>query len=57
MEARLTNDELLFLNVDPQDFSDPAFTESEVKQPHRVVNKLALAFIEDASRKMPPDDA
>jgi EAL domain-containing protein (putative c-di-GMP-specific phosphodiesterase class I) len=40
MEARLTNDELLFLNVDPHDFSDPAFTESEVKQPHRVVIEI-----------------
>jgi len=40
MEARLTHDELLFLNVDPHDFADPAFTESEVKQPHRVVIEI-----------------
>jgi EAL domain-containing protein (putative c-di-GMP-specific phosphodiesterase class I) len=40
METRLGPGELLFLNVDPQDFSDPAFDENEVKDPSRVVIEI-----------------
>jgi EAL domain-containing protein (putative c-di-GMP-specific phosphodiesterase class I)/GGDEF domain-containing protein len=40
IETRLQPDELLFLNVDPHDFSDPAFNEDEVKYPERVVIEI-----------------
>src|SRR5262249_10989759 len=30
----------LFLNVDPSDFSDPAFSENEVEHPERVVIEI-----------------
>jgi len=40
MSSRLRGDELLFLNVDPHDFSDPAFNESEVEHPERVVIEI-----------------
>jgi EAL domain-containing protein (putative c-di-GMP-specific phosphodiesterase class I)/GGDEF domain-containing protein len=40
IETRLQPDELLFLNVDPHDFSDPAFDENEVKYPERVVIEI-----------------
>src|SRR3954464_7646720 len=38
--TRLQADELLFINVDPHDFSDPAFNENEVKCPERVVIEI-----------------
>jgi EAL domain-containing protein (putative c-di-GMP-specific phosphodiesterase class I)/GGDEF domain-containing protein len=40
IETRLQPNELLFLNVDPHDFSDPAFNENEVKHPERVVIEI-----------------
>jgi EAL domain-containing protein (putative c-di-GMP-specific phosphodiesterase class I)/GGDEF domain-containing protein len=40
IETRLQPDELLFINVDPHDFSDPAFNENEVKSPERVVIEI-----------------
>lgn len=40
IETRLQPNELLFINVDPHDFSDPAFNESEVKYPDRVVIEI-----------------
>ncbi|HEY9227708.1 MAG TPA: EAL domain-containing protein, partial [Gemmatimonadaceae bacterium] len=40
IETRLQPTELLFLNVDPHDFSDPAFDENEVKWPERVVIEI-----------------
>jgi EAL domain-containing protein (putative c-di-GMP-specific phosphodiesterase class I) len=40
MASRLGPDELLFLNVDPHDFADPAFTEQEAADPHRVVIEI-----------------
>jgi EAL domain-containing protein (putative c-di-GMP-specific phosphodiesterase class I)/GGDEF domain-containing protein len=40
IETRLQPGELLFLNVDPHDFSDPAFNEREVKYPERVVIEI-----------------
>jgi EAL domain-containing protein (putative c-di-GMP-specific phosphodiesterase class I)/GGDEF domain-containing protein len=40
MDTRLQPGELLFLNVDPHDFNDPAFNEHEVKQPERVVIEI-----------------
>jgi len=40
IETRLQPNELLFLNVDPHDFSDPAFDENEVKYPDRVVIEI-----------------
>jgi len=40
IETRLRPNELLFLNVDPHDFSDPAFNETEVKCPERVVIEI-----------------
>jgi EAL domain-containing protein (putative c-di-GMP-specific phosphodiesterase class I) len=40
IETRLQPNELLFLNVDPHDFSDPAFNENEVKYPERVVIEI-----------------
>jgi EAL domain-containing protein (putative c-di-GMP-specific phosphodiesterase class I)/GGDEF domain-containing protein len=40
MNTRLEDGQLLFLNVDPHDFSDPAFTEQEVTNPSRVVIEI-----------------
>jgi EAL domain-containing protein (putative c-di-GMP-specific phosphodiesterase class I)/GGDEF domain-containing protein len=40
MSTRLEKDQLLFLNVDPHDFSDPMFTEDEVDDPSRVVIEI-----------------
>ncbi|HEY2025522.1 MAG TPA: EAL domain-containing protein [Gemmatimonadaceae bacterium] len=40
MDTRLGPGQLLFLNVDPHDFSDPAFTEQEVTDPSRVVIEI-----------------
>jgi EAL domain-containing protein (putative c-di-GMP-specific phosphodiesterase class I)/GGDEF domain-containing protein len=40
MDSRLQPGELLFLNVDPHDFSDPAFDENEVAHPERVVIEI-----------------
>lgn len=40
IETRLQGNELLFLNVDPHDFSDPIFDEHEVTHPERVVIEI-----------------
>src|SRR5437763_7266539 len=40
MATRLQANELLFLNVDPLDFNDPAFNENEVETPERVVIEI-----------------
>ena len=42
MKKRLKGDELLFLNIDPHDFTDPSFTETEmdVPDPARVVLEI-----------------
>ena len=40
MNTRLAPGQLLFLNVDPHDFTDPAFTEQEVTDPSRVVIEI-----------------
>jgi EAL domain-containing protein (putative c-di-GMP-specific phosphodiesterase class I)/GGDEF domain-containing protein len=40
IETRLQPNELLFINVDPHDFNDPAFNENEVKYPDRVVIEI-----------------
>jgi EAL domain-containing protein (putative c-di-GMP-specific phosphodiesterase class I)/GGDEF domain-containing protein len=40
MNTRLGPGQLLFLNVDPHDFTDPAFTEQEVADPSRVVIEI-----------------
>jgi EAL domain-containing protein (putative c-di-GMP-specific phosphodiesterase class I) len=40
MNTILKRDELLFINVDPHDFTDPAFTEQEVAEPSRVVIEI-----------------
>ena len=40
LDTRLTPDQLLFLNVDPHDFADPAFNELEVLTPERVVIEI-----------------
>ena len=40
METRLAPGQLLFLNVDPHDFADPAFNEQEVADPSRVVIEI-----------------
>lgn len=40
LETRLQPGQLLFLNVDPHDFSDPAFSEQEVVHPERVVIEI-----------------
>ncbi|HEY2855464.1 MAG TPA: EAL domain-containing protein [Gemmatimonadaceae bacterium] len=40
MDTHLQPGELLFLNVDPHDFNDPAFNEHEVKYPDRVVIEI-----------------
>lgn len=40
MNTRLEEGQLLFLNVDPHDFADPMFSESEVAEPSRVVIEI-----------------
>ncbi len=40
IETRLGSGELLFINVDPHDFTDPDFTEREVSDPSRVVVEI-----------------
>ncbi len=40
METRLSPGQLLFLNVDPHDFTDPEFTEHSVSEPNRVVLEI-----------------
>ncbi|NUS97611.1 MAG: EAL domain-containing protein, partial [Gemmatimonadaceae bacterium] len=40
IDTRLGPGELLFINVDPHDFADPAFTEREVTDPSRVVIEI-----------------
>jgi len=42
MDKRLERDQLLFLNVDPHDFTDPMFTETDldVPDPSRVVLEI-----------------
>ncbi len=40
MSTRLEAGQLLFLNVDPHDFADPAFSETEVSEPSRVVIEI-----------------
>ena len=40
MSTRLEAGQLLFLNVDPHDFADPAFVEDEVSEPSRVVIEI-----------------
>jgi EAL domain-containing protein (putative c-di-GMP-specific phosphodiesterase class I)/GGDEF domain-containing protein len=43
MRTRFTHDETLFLNVDPHDFADPAFTQqlaADVEEPSRVVIEI-----------------
>ena len=40
LDGRLGKDKLLFVNVDPHDFDDPAFNEREVSEPHRVVIEI-----------------
>ena len=40
MSTRLEEGQLLFLNVDPHDFADPAFSEGEVSEPSRVVIEI-----------------
>ena len=40
MNTRLEGDQLLFLNVDPTDFNDPAFNELDVTDPSRVVIEI-----------------
>jgi len=40
MNTRLGPGQLLFINVDPHDFTDPAFTEQEVADPTRVVIEI-----------------
>lgn len=38
--TRLQGKELLFINVDPHDFNDPAFNELEINNPERVVIEI-----------------
>ena len=40
LDTRLQAGELLFINVDPHDFTDPDFTEREVSDPSRVVIEI-----------------
>lgn len=40
MQLRLAPGQLLFLNVDPHDFNDPAFVELQVEEPSRVVIEI-----------------
>jgi EAL domain-containing protein (putative c-di-GMP-specific phosphodiesterase class I) len=40
IDTHLQGKELLFINVDPHDFSDPAFNEMEIAHPERVVIEI-----------------
>lgn len=40
LDSYLREGESLFINVDPHDFNDPAFTAKEVSQPERVVIEI-----------------
>ena len=40
MSTRLEPGQLLFLNVDPHDFSDPMFTETDVADPSHIVIEI-----------------
>jgi len=40
LDSHLRPNEVLFINVDPHDFSDPAFSEVEVTHPERVVIEI-----------------
>lgn len=40
IDSRLQGKELLFINVDPHDFNDPAFNEMEIANPERVVIEI-----------------
>ena len=40
LDAHIKPSEVLFINVDPHDFSDPAFNELEVTHPERVVIEI-----------------
>ncbi len=40
IDTRLQGNELLFINVDPHDFNDPAFNELEINNPERVVIEI-----------------
>jgi len=40
MQTRLAPGQLLFLNVDPHDFTDPSFNEQEVADPSRIVIEI-----------------
>jgi EAL domain-containing protein (putative c-di-GMP-specific phosphodiesterase class I) len=40
IDSRLHGKELLFINVDPHDFNDPAFNELEITNPERVVIEI-----------------
>ena len=40
IDSRLHGKELLFINVDPHDFNDPAFNELEITNPDRVVIEI-----------------
>lgn len=40
IDSRLHGKELLFINVDPHDFNDPAFNENEIASPERVVIEI-----------------
>jgi EAL domain-containing protein (putative c-di-GMP-specific phosphodiesterase class I)/GGDEF domain-containing protein len=40
IDSRLRGKELLFINVDPHDFNDPAFNELEITNPERVVIEI-----------------
>ncbi len=51
MAEHLRDDELLFLNVDPHDFADPAFGELDAVDPRRVVIEITeRTAIEDYPR-------
>ena len=40
MSTRLEGGQLLFVNVDPHDFADPAFSENELSEPSRIVIEI-----------------
>jgi EAL domain-containing protein (putative c-di-GMP-specific phosphodiesterase class I) len=40
IESRFQSDELLFINIDPHDFKDPAFNDFAVPRPDRVVLEI-----------------
>ena len=40
MSTRLEGEQLLFVNVDPHDFADPAFSENELSEPSRIVIEI-----------------